>query len=435
MDNSSPQASFPAKKALENYAISYMGAYLNTVKKERPDHEPFLARNQFYEIEVSQMPNSCIAMLFEKADKQNVVAKTCDWDYVEGKVMSGVAYLVTVYAHEGISVADAISRGKKDAIRDIRALEDSSISKAVTQLEKILQDMSRVGKGNKSMVEIGERELAKLGPIKDAIRNAGPELDMLQMIDALKNYPGIQTEACIGDQEKELLQRIVNELGDMSDVIRRAETQDKKLEELEQAMKKALSEFNRTLDEKVSKGLAVILQASDKKIDKGFSAFAGASKHPSDLQLPKDLETRLERIEKTVAATVLQLKDQSSRSLAETGAPANLETRIATLEKALGQLEVRIQEGAARTDVSVALPKDMEQRLEMLDKSAIALQTQVQEWVHAQQAKPAVHEELVLAVADLKETIARTNNRIIKIEEFLQQASGARVRTLKQKLQ
>ena len=435
MENSSPQASFPAKKALENYAISYMGAYLNTVKKERPEHELFLARNQFYEIEVTQMPNSCIAMLFEKADKQNVVAKACDWDYVEGKVMSGVAYLVAVYAHEGISVADAIARGKKDAIRDIRSLEDSSMSKAVTQLEKILQGLSKVGKGNRSTVELGERELAKLEPIKDAIQNAGPEIDMLQMIDALKNYPGIQTETCIGEQEKELLQKIVNELGDMSDVIRRAEAQDKKLEELEQAMKKTLSEFNRSMDERVSKGLAVILQASDKKIDKGFSALAGVSKHNSDLQLPKDLEIRLYEIEKAVAATGLQVVDLSTKTPAEMGMPADTDKRITSMEKALGQLEAKIQEGAARTDVSVALPKDMEQRLEMLDKSAGALQAQVQQWIQAQQAKPPIYEELVLAVADLKENIARTNNRIIKIEEFLQQISGARVRTLKQKPQ
>jgi hypothetical protein len=435
MENSAPQAPFPARKALENYAISYMGAYLNTVKKERPEHEPFLARNQSYDIEVSQMPNNCIAMLFEKADKQSVVAKPCDWDYVEGKVMSGVAYLVTVYAHEGISVADAIARGKKDAIRDIRSLEDSSISKAVTQLEKILQGMSKVGKGNKSTVELGERELAKLEPIKDAIRNAGPEIDMLQMIDALKNYPGVQSEKSIGNDEKELLQRIVNDLGDMSDVIRRAEVQDKKLEELEQGMKKTLSEINRTMDERVSKGLAVILQASDKKIDKGFSAIAGVSKHPSDLQLPKDLEVRLAEIEKAVAATGMQVVDLSMKQPSEPISSADMDNRIAAMEKTLRDLEVRIQERAAGADVSLVLPKDMEQRLEMLDKSASALQTQVQQWIQAQQAKPAVYEELVLAVADLKENVARTNNRIIKIEEFLQQASGARIRTLKQKTQ
>lgn len=433
MDDSSPQASFPAKKALENYAISYMGAYLNTVKKERPEHEPFLARSQFYEIEVSQMPNSCIVMLFEKSDKQNVVAMTRDWDYIEGKVMSGVAYLVTVYAHEGISVADAIARGKKDAIRDIRSLEDSAISKAITQLEKTLQGMTKVGKSNKSMVELGERELAKLEPVRDAIRNAGPEIDMLQMIDALKNYPGIQTGPIVGDQEKELLQRIVNELGDMSDVIRRAEAQDKKLEELEQSMKKALAEFNRLMDERVSKGLAVILQASDKKIDKGFSAFAGTSKHPSDLQLPKDLENRLERIDKTVAATEMQLKDLSSKRTAEPEKWTDLEKHVSTLEKAIERLELKAQDGAMSAVGSSALPGDIERRLEMLDKSATALQTQVQQWIEAQQAKHAIHEELVLAVADLKENIARTNNRIIKIEGFLQQASGSRIRTLKQK--
>ena len=58
-----------SKKSLENYAIAYIGAYLNTVKKERPAHEPVLSRNQPCAVEVCLLPNNCFVMLFEKADK------------------------------------------------------------------------------------------------------------------------------------------------------------------------------------------------------------------------------------------------------------------------------------------------------------------------------------------------------------------------------
>jgi hypothetical protein len=105
------------------------------------------------------------------------------------------------------------------------------------------------------------------------------------------------------------------------------------------------------------------------------------------------------------------------------------------LEKALERLEKKAQDGATRADVSIGLPNDIGRRLEMLEKSASALQSQFLEWIQGQQAKPAIYDELVLAVADLKENLARTNIRIIKIEGFLQQASGARVRTLKQKME
>jgi hypothetical protein len=407
MESTPPERSLTSKKNLENYAISYMGAYLNTVKKERPQHPPVLARNQFYEIEVCLMPNHCFAMLFEKAEQMNVKVSECGWDYLEGKVLSGPSHLVTVYAHEGVTVADAIARGKRDAVRDIRALEDSDISKAATQLEKILEGMTGLEQGNKSALKLGEQELAKLKPIKEAIESAGPGMDMLQMIDALKNYSSAPTASALGDRERELLQRLVNDLGDLSDVIRRVEAQDQKLEELEQGMKKSLSEFNRNIDERVSKGLAVILAASDKKIDKGFAAMAGQSKFPSDLQLPRDLEIRLDTMEKAVKAFQLQL-----------------------------------QELVAREQTAAGLPKDIEVRLEKLDKAMEALQNQLQEQLGSRgapdQQKSAVFDELVLAVADLKETLARTNTRIIKIEEFLSQISGPsqtgpRTRVLRQK--
>jgi len=393
-----------SKKNLENYAVSYMGAYLNTVKKERPEHLPLLARNQIYEIEVCLMPNHCFAMLFEKAEKMEVKVSECGWDHIEGKVLSGVNHLVTVYAHEGVTVADAIARGKKDAVRDIRALEDSEISKAVIQLEKVMQGMAAAGRSSKGTMEFGEAELAKLEPIKDTLANAAPHVDMLAMIDTLKSYSGSQPQSSIGDKERELLQNLLDSLGDLSDVIRRAEAQDKKLEELEQSLKKALSEFNRNIDERVSKGLAVILAASDKKIDKGFAALAGKGSNDVLFEIPKDLELRLENLDKAVKAAQLQMSEAALRAAT---APQKLE-----------------------------VPKELYERLDSLDKVAAALQKQVEEKMKAQPASP-VSEEFALAVTQLREDLARVNNRIIKIEDYLTQISGTpsgqRVRVLKQK--
>lgn len=402
MESSPPKTVPPTRKNLENYAISYMGAYLNTVKKERPEHVPALARNQFYEIEVCLLPNGCLSMLFERAEKQNVAVGERNWDYVESKALSGVAHMVAVYPHEGVTVADAIARGKKDAVRDIRSLEESNIAKAVTQLEKLIEGMTSVERGNKALLQAGEQELAKLKPIKDAIMSSGPEPDMLAMIDALKNYTGSSAPSPgLWSKERELLESLVRDLGDLSDVIRRAEAQDKRLEELEQATKKALSELNRTVDERVSKGLAVILSASDKKIDKGFAALAGIGKKDVMFELPKELEVRLDNLEKAVRAAQMQLQ------------------------------ELPVKE-APRLD----LPKDLELRLERLDKAAEALQTQLQERQKRQPAEK-LSDEVVLAVADLKENVARINQRITKIEEYIVNMTNSqpavRQRVLKQK--
>ena len=377
---------------------------MNTVKKERPEHAPVLARGSSHDVEVCIMPNGCFTMLFEKGDKQKVEVKECSWEYVEGKVSSGVEHMVAIYAHEGVTVADSIARGKRDAIRDIRSLEDSGIAKAVTQLEKILQGMTGVEHANRTVAEVGEQELAKLKPIKEAIASSGPGMDMLRIVDSLKHYPGIQTTSKSEFEAKKLLEDIVKDLGDLADIISRVESQDQKLEELEQALKKALTELNRNMDERIAKGLAVILSASDKKIDKGFAALAGRTSKDVMFELPRELETRLENMEKEIKAAKVQIDGISEEPVPD-----------------------------------LSIPADLEQRLERLDKTAAALQAQIEAKLSEKPAddahSPKVHEELVVAVAKLNEDIARINNRIIKIEEFLAQAtaraSAPRVRTLK----
>lgn len=173
---------------------------------------------------------------------------------------------------------------------------------------------------------------------------------------------------------------------------------------MEQALKKALTELNRNMDERIAKGLAVILSASDKKIDKGFAALAGRTSKDVMFELPRELETRLENMEKEIKAAKVQID-----GIAEEPVP------------------------------DISIPADLEQRLERLDKTAAALQAQIEAKLSEKPAddvhSPKVHEELVVAVAKLNEDIARINNRIIKIEEFLAQATArapaARVRTLK----
>lgn len=297
MEEVPAKAHLPSKKALENYAGAYIGAYANAVEREKPEHVPSLARNAPYTIEVCLMPNQSFVMLFEKADKQSVSVHEKDWSYVEGAVVSGVSHLVTVYAHEGPTVADAIAKGKKDAVRDIRSLEDSTMAKAVVQLEKILEELTGMERGNKSVLKMAEMQLEKLKPIKEAVLDSGPEIDMLGMVDALRNYPATPVEVNIDTKEKEILENMSRELGDLSDVIRRIEAQDQRLEALEQAISKALAEFGRSMDDKVGKGLAVVLSSSDRKIDKGLSEMQERLTKVQTGEIPRDIDSRLKGIE------------------------------------------------------------------------------------------------------------------------------------------
>jgi hypothetical protein len=367
-----------SKKSLENYVMAYLGAYLNTVKKEHPEHEPVLARSQPCEVETVLLPNNCFVMLFEKSDKQNIVVIEKNWGEIESKVMSGVSHFVAVYAHEGVTVADAIARGKRDAVRDIRSIEDSDIAKATMELEKILGSLTSVFQDNKDILKLGELDMKKLQPIREAIMSSGPEVDMLAMLDSLKNYPLPRAEVNIEAQEKLMMGEVVRELGDLSDVIRRVEAADQKLAQIEESTRRVVTELNFSIDERINKGLAAILSSADKKIDKGFMVLADESKKQAYTELPKDLEMRLERLEKVSAIVEMQQSKPPPPV-----APAAME-----------------------------LPKDLEVRLNRLEQLVDKAEAHLL-------ATPDLSSELISAVADLADNIARINSRIIKIEEFL----------------
>ena len=337
MDAHSENNRMLTKTGLENYANAYLGAFLNTVNRERPEHLPALARGGPYEIEVCLMPNNCFVMLFRKAGGQKVNVSECDWSQVEEKTRSGVTHMVVVYAHENPTVADAIAKGKKDAVRSVRALEDSSLSKAVSQLEKILEELSGVEKGNRNLLKLAELELTRLGPIKDVVTNSGPEVDMLAMIDSLRNYPSEPVEISVNMKERELLEEISRDLGNLTDVVRKVEAQDEALERLEQSMSKTIGEFHGMIDEKINNGLAVLMTSSDSKVDKVLSAAqqpAVSEAAASEIAALKDrirlLEVNLQTsqtkradVSKELVLAVADLRDNMDR----------LSSRISRLEQ------------------------------------------------------------------------------------------------------
>ncbi len=439
MESSPPPATSRAKKSLENYASSYLGAYLNTVKKEHPDHVPALARNEFYDIDVCLMPNDCFAILFEKSDKQNVGVAERDWGYVEGKVQTGVTHLVAVYAHEGATVADAIARGKRDAVRDIRSVEDSNIGKAITQLERILGELSRVEQGNSGIAQLGELELKKLQPVKEAVLKAGPEMDMLAIVDAMRNYSGGpgSSKVSIELKGKELLEKIVSDLGDLADVIRRVESQDAKLQELEQSLNKALAEYNRNIDERISKGLAVILSSSDKKIDKGLAALGtmkkGAANQGGDKEQSADLTSRLAKMDKAVQALHIQLQEVASRRLPSVELPKDLEVRLDTLEKNNQAVEMQVLEKLSVMEQRQLKGNEKRDAAGGSKEEADALAALTVRVEELRVGLERLHQSAAL-LPELKETMSQLAQRMAKAEESLQrQQPSPRQRTLKQK--
>lgn len=340
MDDASSKADLPSKKSLENYANAYLGAYMNAVEHEKPEHVPSLARNAPYKVEVCVMPNQSFVMLFERSPSQAISVAEKGWAYVEHAVTGGVSHMVTVYAHEGPTVADAIAKGKKDAVRDIRSLEDSGVSKAVTQLEKLLSELASIEKDNKDVLRVAEAQLERLRPIRDAIRDAGPGLDMLSMIEALKNSSSARGGAGPASDEARLLEDMCRELGDLSDIIKRIESQDQRLEALEQTIAKGLSEFGRSLDDKVGKGLAVVLSSSDRKIDKAISEMQAQVAMLQGEDSPGEIDARLAFIEKALS----EIKDRPEVAKEVILAVADVRENVGRLGQRVTRLEQHMAE-------------------------------------------------------------------------------------------
>lgn len=278
---------------LADYARTYTGAYLAAVEEESPDHVPLFYRNHPFNVEVCCMPNSSFCMLFEKSGKPSISVTNQDWGYVMGRVMSGVTYIATVYSHEGLTHDDAAARGRRDAIRDIRALESSTVTDTAKQLEKLISELNDVNKWSKNPVKMAEHIVSRLKPIKQAVLGAGPSVDMMAMIDTVKRYPPAPVQVTMGSDEMKLLAEVADKLESLDETVKSVDMHGSKIEGIEKNLRRELDGFKAELDKKVAKGLGMILTSSDRKIDKAVGALSGQE---ADIATLKEAVAYLQKV-------------------------------------------------------------------------------------------------------------------------------------------
>ncbi|MEM4264934.1 MAG: hypothetical protein QW505_04060 [Thermoplasmata archaeon] len=292
----------PTEQDLLSYAKTYMSAYMTTVEKEQPDELPHFAKNAPYDIEIALLPNGCFCMLFQKSDKENMIVTDRDWNYVEGKIVSGLDHLVTVYAHEGSAIEDARQKGTKDALNDIRALESNEIAQASLHLEKIVDELTNVAMANRASLKSIASQLTKLSPIKDAARKGFPQHDMLRMIQGLKDYPAAPVEIVLDVPDRELLQKLSQQLEESAELISRIQEQEDLIEDLEERIKKSYDELEAKINAKIEAGLAKVIATTDRKIDKGLAAMSESAKVGGiSAERLKELSNQLNELKEAVA--------------------------------------------------------------------------------------------------------------------------------------
>lgn len=377
----------PTDIDLANYARAYISAYMDAVKSEGPEHPPSFFKNQPYAIEVCYMPNDSFCMLFEKSDRSTIAVTSQGWDHVMGKVMSGVSYLATVYPHEGFTVDDAVSKGKRDAIRDIRAIESSEMVDATRQLEKVIAELSDIGEWMKNPVRMAETALAKLEPIKQAVLRGGPAVDTLAMVDGLRRYKAGPASIVMDPEDLEALSGVASQMTELTTMLRDVKLQGEKLEDVEEHLRGELHDFKIELDKKIAKGLGVILATTDRKIDK---ALAASPQQAADEGLREAVEA--------LSQEVSDLKE----------ALEQLQTAVPEEEEAEDDLESRFSELAEE----VAAVRSMAENIKMPELPVIP--------------EPRVPDELVASIRALRDDVAKVSLRVKRVEDYLTAVSTSR---------
>ena len=329
----------PSNHDLANYAKAYMGAYGGMIEKEHPENLPPLAKNAPYDMEICLLPNSCFCLLFQKSNKENVIVTERDYEYVEGKISSGLDYLISVYAHEGATMTDAIKKGKKDAISDIRAMETNEIAQASLHLEKIVDELTDVAMANRVSLKSVASQISKLSPIKESVKRGVPHYDMMRTVQPLKNYPPKPIEIRLDIPDRELLERLSSQLASTSEMIKRIEAQEKLIEDLEERINEAYDGLVSKIDEKIDRGLSHVISASDKRLDKGLSDITGKVKVASmDEKRMKEFADQIDELKVAVSAAGEKSKSFMTDKLMDA-----LSTDLSDINEQLGEFRMQIE--------------------------------------------------------------------------------------------
>ena len=259
---------------LAEYGRAYLRSYVVAVESESPEHVPSFYRNRPYSIEICRMPNSCFCMLFERSDRPSIAVSNNDWGYVMARLMSGVSYVATVYSHEGMTIDDAAARGRRDAIRDICALEASGVVDSAKELDKLITELKDTAKWSKNPLKTAEYVTSRLETIRQTVLRSGPSVDTMAMIESVKRYPPAPVQITLDADGMKSLSEVAEKLGSLDEAVQLAKTQESQVEAIEGELRREIRNFKTELDKKMAKGLGVILTTTDRKVDKAIESCA-----------------------------------------------------------------------------------------------------------------------------------------------------------------
>jgi hypothetical protein len=194
---------------------------------------PRFAQEGPYEINSILLPNGSICMVFKTSPELKTHGSSRDWDEVQELVVKGVDHFAGFFPFEGRTLGDWNRRGKRDALRDVRLLDRSDLSRNSAELEAVIDNVDKMVKVNPFLKKSGGEVMTALRTIEGRVKGGFPTVDAIAGLQSLKSYvPGAES-VTIEFPDRPLLEEISDRLRDLANLQSKIETVENRIFEME----------------------------------------------------------------------------------------------------------------------------------------------------------------------------------------------------------
>lgn len=223
----------PDSQDLAAFAREYLKAYMDTVDEKKPQTYPKFAQDGPYGIRSYLLPNGSICMIFNASKEAKVEGGQKDWDEVQDLVVKGVDHFAGFFPFEGRSLGDWNKKGKKDALRDLRLMDRSELTKAGAELEGIIENITKIVRANPWLGKQGSEMISTLRTLDGRVKGGFPTVDAIATLQSLKAYTPGSESIHIEFPDRQLLEEISEGIKNVSALESKVEMMETRMFDVE----------------------------------------------------------------------------------------------------------------------------------------------------------------------------------------------------------
>lgn len=345
----------PSSQDLAAFAKEYFRAYMDAVDEKKPKALSRFAQDAPYVIRAYIMPNKTVCMLFNSSDEMDAKGASADWETVQDEIVKGVEHFAGFYPFEGLSLEAWNKRGKRDALRDMRLMDSSELSRASVELEGIVENVTKMIKANPWLGKMGNEMIASMRDIDGRVKGGFPTVDAIASLQSLKSYTPSADNVKIEFPDRAVLNEITESLKNLTGLDTKIEAMESRMFEVEKTsqipeLAERMAEHAERVErlEKQLEKVSNILTMLNSKVETYFSKSA-------EKERQAEMERRLEEHGNKVLAAeskIEAVEKEAERLLSEMEAMASKmekdvhdgRKRIARLEKHFVDFAKMVQE-------------------------------------------------------------------------------------------